>query len=69
MSASFAPAAPPPVLPTGGMVTSKKFRIEINFCHPSDESKLLKLLCNLFDFRYLGPAVLMQAYRWIIDSR
>ena len=20
-------------------------------------------------FRYLGPAVLMQAYRWIIDSR
>ena len=23
----------------------------------------------MFIFRYLGPAVLMQAYRWIIDSR
>ena len=25
--------------------------------------------CNVLVFRYLGPAVLMQAYRWIIDSR
>ena len=25
--------------------------------------------CNVLVCRYLGPAVLMQAYRWIIDSR
>ena len=25
--------------------------------------------CNAPVCRYLGPAVLMQAYRWIIDSR
>ena len=26
-------------------------------------------ICNFLYYRYLGPAVLMQAYRWIIDSR
>ena len=29
MSASFAPAAPPPALPTGGMETSKDWKLEI----------------------------------------
>ena len=34
----------------------------------------MNMLCGGYNFnypfcRYLGPAVLMQAYRWIIDSR
>merc|ERR1712032_930686 len=49
MSASCAPAAPPPALPTGGTETST-WDLQ-------------------YGDKYLGPAVLMQAYRWIIDSR
>ena len=65
-SVSCAPAAPPPAPATGGTETGERPSIIIR--KPPDISIIVHLL-TLVCARYLGPAVLMQAYRWIIDSR
>src|SRR5437763_848372 len=62
-SVSYAPVAPPLVRATGGMATSTSV---LNHFQKSLNRPFFKL----FSFPpFSGPATLMQAYRWIIDSR